>query len=38
VGHSSIEITFDTYGHLMPGNREETRELVDRHLEAASAA
>jgi integrase len=35
MGHSSIEITFNTYGHLMPGNREQTRERVDRYLDAA---
>jgi integrase len=23
LGHSSISITFDRYGHLMPGNEDE---------------
>jgi hypothetical protein len=23
LGHSSIEVTFDRYGHLMPGNEVE---------------
>jgi integrase len=35
MGHSTIEMTFDRYGHLMPGSREETRELVDGYLAAA---
>lgn len=37
MGHSTIEMTFDQYGHLMPGSREQARELVDAYLEAASA-
>jgi integrase len=32
LGHSSIQITFDGYGHLMPGNEEEAVTLVDQHL------
>jgi integrase len=35
MGHSTIEMTFDQYGHLMPGSRDQTRELVDRYLDAA---
>lgn len=35
MGHSSIAFTFDTYGHLMPGSRDESRELVDAYLERA---
>jgi hypothetical protein len=35
MGHSTIEMTFDQYGHLMPGSREQARELVDRYMEAA---
>jgi len=27
LGHSSIRITVDTYGHLVPG---ENKEVVDR--------
>ena len=34
--HSSITITLDRYGHLMPGNEEEAAGLLDRYLERAS--
>ena len=30
---SSIAITFDRYGHLMPGNEGEAAALVDTYLE-----
>lgn len=33
LGHSSIQITFDRYGHLMPGNEAEAAELLDGYLE-----
>ena len=32
MGHSSITITLDRYGHLMPGNEEEAAELLDAYL------
>jgi integrase len=32
VGHSSITITLDLYGHLFPGNEDEAAELVDAYL------
>jgi len=32
LGHSSITITLDRYGHLMPGNEDEAVELVDAYL------
>jgi integrase len=32
MGHSNIQITFDTYGHLLPGSREEVRKLMDQYL------
>jgi integrase len=32
MGHSNIQVTFDTYGHLLPGSREEVRRLMDRYL------
>lgn len=35
MGHSTIEMTFDRYGHLMPGSRDQARDLVDQYLEAA---
>lgn len=37
MGHSTIEMTFDRYGHLMPGSRVEARERVDAYLVAACA-
>jgi integrase len=36
LGHSSIEVTFDLYGHLMPGNEAEAAGLIDGYLERAS--
>jgi integrase len=35
MGHATIEMTFGQYGHLMPGSREQARELVDAYLDAA---
>jgi integrase len=35
MGHSTIDMTFNQYGHLMPGSRDQARELVDRYLAAA---
>jgi integrase len=35
MGHSSITITLDRYGHLMPGNEDEAAALMDTYLEAA---
>jgi integrase len=32
MGHSSIQITYDRYGHLMPGNEEEAAGLLDAYL------
>jgi len=32
MGHSKIQTTFDTYGHLMPGSHDEVRELMDAYL------
>jgi integrase len=32
MGHASIQITFDRYGHLMPGNEEEAAGLLDSYL------
>ena len=36
LGHSSIQITLDRYGHLMPGNEDEAVALVDAYLKRAS--
>jgi integrase len=35
MGHSSITITYDRYGHLMPGNEDEAAALLDSYLERA---
>jgi hypothetical protein len=32
MGHSKIQTTFDTYGHLMPGSHDEVRERMDQYL------
>lgn len=37
MGHATIEETFSRYGHLMPGARDQARELVDAYLDAAAA-
>ncbi len=36
MGHSNISITYDRYGHLMPGNESEAAALVDAYLERAN--
>jgi integrase len=33
MGHSSITVTLDRYGHLMPGNEDEAAALLDTYLE-----
>jgi integrase len=35
MGHSSIQITFDRYGHLFPGHEDEAAERLDSYLAAA---
>jgi integrase len=37
MGHGSIWITLDRYGHLMPGNEIEAAGLLDAYLSAAAA-
>jgi len=32
MGHSSVTITYDRYGHLMPGNENESVALLDAYL------
>ena len=32
MGHSSITITLDRYGHLMPGNEEEAAGMLEGYL------
>jgi integrase len=33
LGHASVTITYDRYGHLMPGNEREAAQLLDAYLE-----
>ena len=37
MGHSKIQTTFDTYGHLLPGSHDEVRERMDAYLLNATA-
>jgi integrase len=32
MGHANISITFDRYGHLMPGNEAQAADLLDAYL------
>jgi integrase len=38
LGHASVTITFDRYGHVMPGNETEAARALDTYLETATAA
>jgi len=38
MGHSSVTITYDRYGHLMPGNESEAARLLDGYLARAAAS
>ena len=38
MGHSSITITLDRYGHLMPGNEEEAAEMLAGYLDREAGA
>ena len=33
LGHASVTITLDRYGHLFPGSEQEAAGLLDRYLE-----
>jgi integrase len=33
MGHSSIRVTFDLYGHLMPGTEAEAAALLGTFLD-----
>lgn len=35
MGHSSVTITYDRYGHLMPGSEETAAGLLNEYLESA---
>ena len=32
MGHSSVSITWDRYGHLLPGNEDEAAQPLDSYL------
>jgi integrase len=36
MGHASVMITLDRYGHLMPGNEEQAAGLLDDYLAATT--
>jgi hypothetical protein len=36
MGHSTITITLDRYGHLLPGNENEAAYLLDTWLRQAT--
>jgi integrase len=38
MGHSTITITLDRYGHLLPGNEQQAAHLLDTWLNHATAA
>jgi integrase len=38
MGHASITITLDRYGHLMPGNEHQAARMLDTYLDAARRA
>jgi integrase len=38
MGHSSVTITLDRYGHLMPGNESEAAARLDAYLSQAATA
>jgi integrase len=38
MGHSKIQATFDTYGHLIEGSRDEVRRRMDAYLDTAIEA
>ena len=38
MGHSSITVTLDRYGHLMPGNEREAGAMLDAYLRVEGGA
>ena len=36
MGHSTITITLDRYGHLLPGNETQAAQLLDTWLQTAA--
>jgi integrase len=37
MGHSGIQVTFDTYGHLFPGRGKESSARYEKAMEQARA-
>ena len=37
MGHANISVTFDRYGHLMPGSESAAADLLDRYLQSDRA-
>jgi hypothetical protein len=35
MGHSSIHVTFDTYGHLFPGRGKDASERFEKSMDIA---
>ena len=38
MGHTSITVTLDRYGHLLPGNEHHAAALLDTWLETQAQA
>jgi hypothetical protein len=38
MGHASVTITYDRYGHLMPGSEAEAARLLDAYLAGEARA
>jgi len=36
MGHAGVAITYDRYGHPMPGNEAEAAGLLDAYIQAAT--
>lgn len=34
MGHASIRVTYDVYGHLLRGSEDEARDRLDAYLDA----
>ena len=32
MGHATVSMTFDSYGHLLPGGRDDLRSRLDAFL------
>jgi integrase len=37
MGHSSIQVTVDLYGHLVPGSNKQAVDRLDEPVETANA-